>query len=287
VGGPWWAGVLAVGCASPSVTETADGSIVVTHVAGDGGPEVVVPTGPPPDDPGTPEPTESTAACDPPEVWDLGALEPVPSGALVPAWIGVWMDGIVDGGSLVDMSFDGVDSSAWLVFTLYDDDLDFLCQAIFDASDAAEATAVWATDSGGEVFAAWELTLDAADGFTSCPELNEGAFGTEDVRTWLAAQSWGVGFGALEGLQPLLQALVESASPGTWASAWEPYAFATYVHVDGWPAAVEAGYLLQFPHGCFDVASTAAPLPRPEAADEIIGYVGAPGDLVVFDADLL
>lgn len=214
------------------------------------------------------------APCEPPELWDLGAVGPV-AGNISPVYVGITLWGIVENGVIYDYNIDGADGSAYFVADLFDGAGALMCSAIFDASTTStQSNGNWVTDTGGIVWEGYDFTLNGVDGYTDCPNL-DGSLGYSDVRAWVASRSWRVGLGGTTATFAAdLQAAVVGGG-GNWALDWAPYVVSQYIDVGG-PTAVEGSYTMVYPHTCYDLAGTPAPGAAP-GAGPVNGYLGSSG----------
>jgi hypothetical protein len=228
--------------------------------------------------------TDTGTICVPPSLWDLGAQGPQP-GNFTPTYVGITMDGVIEGGDVYDVSFDGADASAWVVFSFYDSAVAYQCRVVFDASIAANPTAAPPVPSGQTIFDSWALTLVANTGNSDCPTM-QGGFGYTDVRDWIASRSyWGVAYGEMVDLRPELQALVNSYYPGAWATDWAPNVMAIFVDF-GTPQVGESGWAFNYDHTCYDVTTGTTPNPVPTGAINS-KYVGGVGAYTVFNLNVI
>ena len=222
-------------------------------------------------------------ACAPPVLWDLGAQAPS-AGSLSPVFVGVSLWGILEQDEVLDYAVDGQEVSAALVFEFFDASGAPLCAALFDASTSAYASHEgWVTDSGGVVWEGYGFTLDAADGFTDCPNL-DGSLGFGDVRAWAASRPWRIGVGEMTaGLRSSLQPAVDATlGAGAWMGEWDPFVVAQYVDVGG-SKAVEAGCGMVYAHECYEVPTDASGGLSAEARSvgPVDGLLGNAGSWVI------
>ncbi len=221
-----------------------------------------------------------TDDCDPPELWDLGAVGPI-AGNMSPTYVGVSLWGILENGAIYDYGIDGVDASAYLVFDLFDGNGGLLCSAIFDASTSwSPSNANWITDTGGTVWEGYSFSLNGNDGFTDCGNL-DGTLGYADVRLWAASRTWRIGIGGMtSSMRADLQSAVDGAlGAGTWASEWDPYVLSQYVDFGG-ANALETTYTMAFPHTCYDMTTNGTGSLTPNNAANsgpVNGYLGSSG----------
>jgi hypothetical protein len=192
------------------------------------------------------------------------------AGAFDPANYVVAVDpGNYDGSAMRDYRYDSDGNgslesySASALFSFYDDTLNYLCSATFDLGSATPAFG-WVSSSGA-LFDTFDMNL--SNGETDCPPLDAvqyAAYGTTDIREVLESSAWGVGFGELQTIAPLLEADMVAAGED-WANDWEPYTFGVYFTNNGVDAD-ELGWVQAHVDLC-DVYDDASPLlEKPTAA---------------------
>ncbi len=235
--------------------------------------------------------TDTDPPCVPPDLWDLGPQ--APSGpSFAPQYVGVMMDGVIEPatGEMVDMSIDAMAVSAWVTFLFLDVNVNYQCQVIFDASQAATPTSNPPVSNGQTIFESYALSFPAASGWTDCGNMT-GFPGYSDPRQWLADRAyWGVAYGEMDELRvPLAQAVTQGllgkSWPADWATGWAPYVFAIFVDV-GATVAYEAGWSFLYPHTCYDIASGTTPSAAP-VAGPLDGYAGSVGVWTILNMSLI
>lgn len=239
-------------------------------------------TTPPGDDDDTTPPT--TQPCVPPNV-NQPSQGPAGGTNLDPAWVGFWMDGIVDGTAIEDFAIDGAPVSAWFYVGAYDASFNLICQTIFDASTMTSTTAPWSSN-GGVVYKAWNLNLVANSGWTDCPSLNTSKYGTTDMRVFVANKVQGFGYGELDKNYTDVKSWIDTKYPGTWNADWGPHVFGTYVKMANSAQAWEIGFAFQFADICYDVTSGSAALAVPAGPAGLNGYI-QPDVWTVLDPEAL
>lgn len=163
--------------------------------------------------------TTNPGVCNYPSV-GVPALSPV--SAADPTYVGVDFLGIIEGNQIYDYTADGSQFSAVLRFSFYDTNVNLLCEAIFDASNAVPAVG-WTTSSGAPLWAAFDVTISG--GSTTCPNFSN--FG--NVLNWVQSQSnWGFGVGPMVDLAAPVQEYVEYLGYN-WAVDWQPYVYSVYI----------------------------------------------------------
>jgi predicted nucleic acid-binding Zn-ribbon protein len=149
-----------------------------------------------------------------------------------------------------DFSYDGTDQTSYIEFTFFGDSSTSyaeLCSIIYDASEASPPAGTWVTDSGGELFDAFSFEL--ADGYTDCGVLNDGSWGSEDMRDVLEKWQWGVGIGQMVSVKDDLKPAVEDAGLD-WTNDWEPYVVSGYLYWDLAGGALEWMYTFGYDTRC-------------------------------------
>jgi len=168
-----------------------------------------------------------------------------------PYYMGLAFYGIAADGVVYDYTAAGYTYSSVVDFIFYDYYGYPMCDIAYDASGAV-STSGWVTDSGGALFASYDLPLSG--GQSSC-----GLVYGYDLRSVIEYYSWGIGFGQLAGLQPTLQSIV-TASGQDWTTDWAPYTYAIYVEgglVSYSGTAVEAGWATSLDRDCGTVLTDA------------------------------
>lgn len=181
-----------------------------------------------------------------------------------PTWLGMAFAGTVVDDAVYDYEVDGVSYSAVLLFDFFDANNQFMCEIAYDASGAIP-TVGWSTDSGGALYASFDVPL--ANGGSSC-----GLVGGTDMRDVLEGFDWGFALGELRGLEAFLEGAIASQGQD-WQNDWAPYTYALYAEGGLFGAdnlAIEAGYARSYDRTCAVVATDGAgvpfDVPRPVSA---------------------
>jgi hypothetical protein len=187
----------------------------------------------------------------------------VPAGRMRPTDFSISGEGLWSAGHLgdywADTNADGVPEahSARIYFDFFDEYGGYLCRVEYDASGATPWGGSVPTDSGGALYAAWEVPLSS--GISDCPALDAGLWGSDDIRVVL--ERWPAGFGVGESvyLEPYLDGIFGADLP-----LYEPHLASAYMIVNGY--AIEIGYALGAePIGCYEADPTTL-VPAPTGA---------------------
>ncbi len=148
-------------------------------------------------------------------------------------WIGTVADDV-----LYDWENDGSAAPAYLEFEFFDSSATSVCSVYYDMDAAIPATG-WSTDSGGTLYAAWEVPLTG--GYTTCTAISPATWGTNDLRDLIESWTWGVAVGEMINMYaPLRKAVMGGGSD--WTNDWEPYIYSSYAYSDLYGTAYEASY---------------------------------------------
>jgi len=174
---------------------------------------------------------------------------------------------MIDDNEVWDFEYDSTANSSYIDFTFFGDSSTSyaeLCTIIYDISDAAETTSTWTTDSGGQLYGAFDLSL--ADGYTDCGILDEGSWDTTDMRDVLEKHKFGVGIGEMVNVADDLKPAVQDAGLD-WDNDWEPYVTSGYLYWDLAAGALEWMYTFGYDTSCdvalFDGDGYLIPLDKP------------------------
>jgi hypothetical protein len=157
---------------------------------------------------------------------------------------------LVDESEIWDFDYMGKGQTSYLEFTFFGDESSGyaeLCSVIYDASDATPPSATWMTDSGGELYDAFEL--DLANAYTDCGELNDSTWGDTDIRKVIEKWRWGIGVGQMVDIYQTLKDAVVAAGLD-WEADWEPHVTSGYLYWDLGGGAFEWQYTFGYDTTC-------------------------------------
>ncbi|MBX2801134.1 MAG: thrombospondin type 3 repeat-containing protein [Myxococcales bacterium] len=191
------------------------------------------------------------AACVYPDNLTQTSAEPA-GPDVVPVYVRVRWEGIVNGGNFEDFSIAGSNRSARIFFDFLGAAQIPVCSIIYDLSSSRSAHAVWAANGGEDLYDSFDLTL--SNGFSDCNTVNPtNHSGFSDLRDLVEAVPWGVGFGSLSQHAASYESKVTNAK-GNWALDYEPYILGAYLSLDQ-RSATEIGWALGYEAAC-ELAST-------------------------------
>jgi hypothetical protein len=169
-----------------------------------------------------------------------------------------------------DYNYYGEDSSALVYFDIYDE-VDIVCQVIYDLNTATSIlpstiTSIGAdgVSAGGRIFEAYELNLTG--GNTDCGRIDAAVFGSEDIREVLAFLPIVVGIGELDSLRAELATAVGDAGLD-WDADWDPYVMGAFVSFDGINA-YETMYGFGYEADCATLPDEVVEMPFPTTGFE-------------------
>ncbi len=137
-----------------------------------------------------------------------------------------------------------------------------LCKVEYDGSDLLPNYDPWTVAGAGSVAHMWSFGLH--DGDSTCPALDAGVWGSNDVRDVIASRTWAFGLGTLTDLADELEALAGPA----WAADVEPFAGGWYISTDGATVA-EHGSATAYERACDLVTFVGGELvPHPSPAGD-------------------
>jgi len=156
---------------------------------------------------------------------------------------------MVDDENIWDFDYEGTPNSSYLEFAFMDTEASGyadLCTVIYDASDASLWGGTWITD-GGVIYEGYDLSF--SDGYTDCGVLDDGAWGTTDIREAIEKHKWGIGIGPMYDIYDPLKEAVQNAGLD-WTKDWEPHVSSGYLYWDLAGGAIEWMYSFGYDTSC-------------------------------------
>lgn len=168
-----------------------------------------------------------------------------------PTYFGVSTSGIVEGGRAKDYTLHNnqlgtFGASSAITFSFFDANGVQLCTIDYDLSSSIPDNNFVTQYAAVTVD---EVQVQLANGASTCGNINPATFGTADLRQYVEALPWSVGYGPSSAyFSGQLQAAVVGAGLN-WNQDWAPFVFSTYVGNTGYTA-FETSYTFQYPRNC-------------------------------------